>query len=119
MIIRFKRLVKSFGYAGRGLVKIFKEEQNFQIESVATLLVIVAALVIGVTRTDLAILVFTCALVLIMEVINSAVEAISDVLKPKLDTYVKRIKDIVAAGVMLAALTAIIVGCLIFGQYFF
>jgi len=117
-MVSFKRLIKSFGYAGRGLAKVFKEEQNFKIEVLAAFVVILVALTIEVSLVELTVLILAIGLVLVMEVINSAVEAISDVLKPKLDNYVKRIKDIVAAGVMLSALTALAIGCLIFGQYF-
>ncbi len=112
-------MFKSFIYAGRGLFKIFREEQNFKIEIVAALLILTLAVLLSVSWLEAAILVLACALVLVMEIVNSAVEAISDSLKPRLDNYVKRIKDIVAAGVLVAALAAIIVGVLIFSQYFF
>jgi diacylglycerol kinase len=118
-MIRFKRLLKSFSYAGRGLAKVFREEQNFKIEVFAALLVVLAAILVGISFLEAAILALTVGLVLVMEVVNSAVEAISDSLKPRLDIYVKRIKDIVAAGVMIAAITAIVVGSLIFIPYFF
>jgi diacylglycerol kinase len=118
-MIRIKRLAKSFQYAVRGLLKVAEEEQNFRVELTVAAVVIIAALVLKVSRLDLIILILVSALVLIMEIINSAVEAISDALKPKLDIFVKRIKDIVAAGVMVAALTAVVVGCLIFSQYLY
>lgn len=116
-MIRFKRLLKSFAYAGQGFYKVFKEEQNFKIEILAAGLVLAAAWWLKIDGLSVAMLIVVIGLVLIMEIINSAVEAISDVLKPKLDNYVKRIKDIVAAGVMVSAIIAVVVGCLIFGQY--
>lgn len=116
-MIRIKRLAKSWQYAGRGLLKVAKEEQNFRVELAVAAAVMIVALILKVSRLDLIILILVSALVLIMEIINSAVEAISDALKPKLDIYVKRIKDIVAAGVMVAALTAVIIGVIIFSQY--
>lgn len=116
-MIRVKRLGRSFQYAFRGLLKVAKEEQNFQVELIALVLVALLALVLRVSYTDWAILIIVSALVLVMEIINSAIEAISDALKPKLDNYVKRIKDIVAAGVMVTALGAVIVGIIIFSQY--
>lgn len=118
-MIRLTRLLKSFVYAGRGLFKIFREEQNFRLEIIAALLVGALAVLVGVSWLEAAILVLACGLVLVMEIVNSAVEAISDSLKPRLDNYVKRIKDIVAAGVLVAALVAVLVGGLIFSRYFF
>lgn len=116
-MIRIKRLAKSFQYAGRGLFKVVKEEQNFRVELLAATAVIILALMVKVSHLELIILILVSAQVLIMEIVNSAIEAISDALKPKLDIYVKRIKDIVAAGVMVAAITAVIVGLIIFSQY--
>ncbi len=116
-MIRIKRLTKSFQYAGRGLFKIIKEEQNFRVELLAAGVVVVLALFFKISRVEAVVLILVSALVLIMEIVNSAVESISDALKPKIDIYVKRIKDMVAAGVMVAAITAVIVGIIIFSQY--
>lgn len=116
-MIKIKRLVRSFQYAGRGLFKVFKEEQNFKVELTVGVIVVILALILRVDRQDLVVLILVSALVLLMEIINSVIEAISDALKPKLDIYVKRIKDMMAAGVMVAALTAVIIGLIIFSQY--
>ena len=117
-MIRFTRLIKSFVYASRGLAKVWREEQNFKIELLVGLLVIVVAVWLEVDYQDLVILLVLVGLVLIMETLNSVVEMISDVIKPKLDHYVKRIKDMIAAAVMLTAILAVIVGLLIFSHYF-
>jgi len=116
-MIRIKRLAKSFQHAWRGLFKIAKEEQNFRVELGVAIVVMIMALMLRVNRLELVALILVSALVLIMEIVNSAVEAISDALKPKLDIYVKQIKDMVAAGVMMAAVTAVIIGIIIFSQY--
>jgi diacylglycerol kinase len=52
-----------------------------------------------------------------MEILNSAVERVADALKPRIDNYVKEIKDIMAAGVMLASIMSIIAGIFIFLPY--
>ena len=57
-------------------------------------------------------------LVILMEIVNSAVERVTDVLKPRINGYVKEIKDIMAAAVMLASLVALIIGVIIFWPYF-
>lgn len=116
-MIRIKRLAKSFQHAWHGLVKVVKEEQNFRVELGVAVVVMIMALALKVSRIEFIILILVSALVLIMEIVNSAVEAISDALKPKLDIYVKQIKDMVSAGVMMAAITAAIIGIIIFSQY--
>ena len=113
-MISLKRLAKSFIYAGRGLVKIFREEQNFRIEVFVGFLVIVLAFLLSLSFIEIAILIVVIGFVLLMEIMNTLVEAMSDLLKPKLDHYVKIIKDMGAAAVMLSALVAISVGFCIF-----
>ena len=63
-------------------------------------------------------LILIIGLVFLMELINSAVERVTDVLKPRIDNYVKEIKDIMAAAVMLASIVSIIIGLIIFIPYF-
>ncbi|MFH1412682.1 MAG: diacylglycerol kinase family protein [bacterium] len=116
-MIRIKRLFKSFIYAWRGLVKVLREEQNFKIEIFAGIVVIVLAIWSGFSYLELTILIIVIGLVLLMEVINSAVELISDILKPKLDHYVKIIKDMVATAVLIASLIAVSAGLILFGHH--
>lgn len=117
-MIRFKRLLKSFKYAGKGLIKTFKEEQNLRMQSIIGLVAVLLGWYFGIKRLEWAMLLFVISLVLLMEIGNSAVERIADVLKPRLNSYVKEIKDITAAAVMLASLTAFIIGLIIFWPYF-
>ena len=117
-MIKIKRLYKSFAYAFRGLGKTLREEQNLQIQSAAGLVVIILGWYFRIEVEKWLILILVIGLVILMELINSAVERITDVLKPRLDSYVKEIKDIMAAAVMLASVIAIIVGLIIFLPYF-
>jgi len=118
-MISFKRLWKSFGYALKGLTKAFKEEQNLQIQITVAFVVLVLAAVWDVNRFEWIILVLVIGLVLLMELANSAVERMTDILKPRLDHYVKEIKDITAAAVMVASLVAVVVGIMVFWPYLF
>jgi diacylglycerol kinase len=117
MFANWKRLSKSFVYASRGLTKVVREEQNFRLELLAGFLVLILALVLQVTRQELAILILAIGLVLCLEIVNSVAELISDAIRPKLDHYAKTIKDVVASGVLLASITALIIGIVIFSQY--
>ena len=117
-MVKIKRIVKSFNYAFRGLVKTFREEQNLKIQTIAGLIIIILAWYFQISRLEWLILILVIGLVILMEIINSAVERITDVLKPRINSYVKEIKDIMAAAVMLASLLAVIVGLIIFWPYF-
>ena len=116
-MIKIKRLYKSFIYAFRGLGKTLKEEQNLQIQSIVGLVVIILGWYFRIEVEEWLILIVVIGLVILMELVNSAVERITDVLKPRLDSYVKEIKDIMAAAVMLASVIAVTVGLIIFLPY--
>ena len=118
-MIKPTRLLKSFRYAIKGFLKTFKEEQNLKIQSLTALVVVGAGLYFGITKTEWLFLIFVIGLVMLMELANSAVERIADVLKPRISDYVKEIKDIMAAAVMLASLVSVIIGLIIFWPYVF
>ena len=116
-MIKIGRLFKSFRYAIKGIIKTFKEEQNLKIQTLFGLIVLVFAWYFHVSRIEWAILFLTIGLVVLMEIANSAVERVTDMLKPRISTYVKEIKDIMAAAVMTASIVAIIIGLIIFWPY--
>lgn len=113
-----KRLIKSFLYAFRGVLKSWREEQNLQLQTLAALVMISLGWYVGISAAEWSALVIVISLVLITEMANSAVERITDVLKPRINGYVKEIKDIMAGAVMLASVAAIIVGAIVFIPYF-
>jgi diacylglycerol kinase len=117
-MLNLKRLAKSFIYSFRGLAKIFREEQNLRIQALAAILVIIISWLLEIRRLDWCILLIVIFTVVLMEIVNSAVERIADVLGPRLNNYIKEIKDITAAAVMLASLAAAVIGLIILGPYF-
>lgn len=116
-MINIRRLRKSFTYASRGLVKIFREEQNLRIQFIVSLFVIALAWSLGVSRVEWAVLVLAIGIVVLMEIVNTAAELISDVLKPRINGYVKEIKDVMAAAVMMSSIMAVVIGIIIFWPY--
>jgi len=116
-MINFRRLFKSFQYALKGLIKTYKEEQNLKVQTFIGIVVLITAWSYRISHFEWCLLILAISLVLIMELVNSAVERVTDVLKPRINTYVKEIKDIMAAAVMLSSFTAIIIGLIIFIPY--
>ncbi len=113
-MIRLGRLLRSFGYAVKGLTKVFREEQNLKIQSILSLITIILGIYFRINAYNWTLLFLVIGLVLITEITNSAVERITDVLKPRINSYVKEIKDIMAAAVLLSSLAALAVGAIIF-----
>jgi len=118
-MIKFKRLFKSFSYARKGFIKTWKEEQNLQIQSIIAFFVFFLAYYLGLNRMEWILIILLSGLVILMELANSAVERIADVLKPRINSYVKEIKDISAAAVLISSFIALIVGIMVFWPYFF
>ncbi|MFH2136713.1 MAG: diacylglycerol kinase [Patescibacteria group bacterium] len=112
------RLIKSFHYAGRGLLRVFREEQSFRVQLVAGFVVLILALVFNIKVWEAVALLLVIMIVLVLELINSVFERVVDVLKPRMHPYVETVKDIMAAVVLLSSLGAILIGILILGPYF-
>jgi len=116
-MISIQRLFQSFIYAFRGLVKTFREEQNLRIQTAAAVAVVVAAWYFGVSRIEWCVLTLAIGMVALTEIVNTVLELVTDVLKPRINGYVKIIKDVMAAAVMMSSIAAAIVGIIIFWPY--
>jgi len=114
--MNLKRLRRSFKYAWAGLMENHRREQNFRIQLVVTIFVLVLALLLDVDWLRMTILLITCAYVLSLEMINSGLERYIDKLTPQKDERIGRIKDILAGAVLLAAIFAVLIGIVVFYQ---
>ncbi|MFA5188454.1 MAG: diacylglycerol kinase [Patescibacteria group bacterium] len=113
-MIKLRRLLKSFKYALAGLGKVFWEEQNFRLDLIIALIIILLAIYLEIAAWEFIILILIISLVLILEIINSIIERLLDLLKPRIHQYVKDIKDMTAAVVFVGALASVLIGILIF-----
>ena len=116
---RIKQFSRSISYAFRGLKYTVKNEKNFQNELFIGFLVVLAMIYFQTTRTETVVLIIIIMAVLIMELLNTIMERVVDILKPRVHPYARLIKDLMAASVLVAALLAVIVGLLIFLPYVF
>lgn len=111
------RIIKSFGHAWHGMCKAIREEGNIRIQIFVGLVVIILGIRFRITKLEWLALAFAISSVILMELINTVIERVADVLKPRIDTYVKEIKDLAAAAVLFAALVAIAIGLAVLGPY--
>ncbi|MEK6205863.1 MAG: diacylglycerol kinase family protein, partial [Amylibacter sp.] len=88
-----------------------------RIHLLATVLVLISAWVLDVSRQDWLWLILAIALVWISEAVNTAIEYLCDVVSPEISENVKRTKDIAAGVVLIAAFAAVIIGISVFGTY--
>jgi diacylglycerol kinase len=105
----------SFRHAFRGWWYVIRTQRNAWIHAVITTLVLLVAWWLHLPLRDWAVLFLTIALVWTAEFINTALEAVVDLASPQQHPLAKVGKDVGAAAVLIAALTAVLVGLLILG----
>ena len=110
----FKKVVRSFRFAFRGVGVLFREEHNAWVHLLATILVVAAGFFFQISLTEWALVAFAIGLVFAAEILNSALERVCDVVQPEQDRRIRDIKDLCAAGVLLCALAAAAIGLIIF-----
>lgn len=114
---RFEEFKKSLRHAMRGLKYVITHEKNFQNEIVIGLIVVLAMIYFEITRAEMIVLFLVIAGVMAMELFNTVVERVVDILKPRIHPYARLIKDLMAAGVLISSILAVIIGLLIFVPY--
>jgi diacylglycerol kinase len=109
------RFLRSFGFAFAGLVHLFRTQRNARVHVAVAAVACAAAAWAGIGRAEWAVLVLTIAGVLVLEALNTAIEAIVDLASPRYHPLAKAAKDVAAGMVLLAAIAAGVVGLLILG----
>lgn len=104
----------SFTYAWKGLHIAAREEFNFKAHLALGATAIFLGLFFRISITEWLFVIGTIGVVLTAELFNTALEELCDMLKPTHDPHVAKIKDLAAAAVFVAAIAALVVGCIIF-----
>ncbi|HQF56893.1 MAG TPA: diacylglycerol kinase [Candidatus Magasanikbacteria bacterium] len=115
--MNLKRLGNSFQDAWKGIVFVFRNEQNFRIQIFVSFLVFLLVWYFPLSKGELIVIILLVFFVLILELLNSAVERLADVLKPRLSYQIKIVKDIMAAIVFITTIASVIIGGIIFWPY--
>lgn len=114
MPIKLRRLIQSFKYAGKGIYYALKEEQNMKIHFLLSLVVLIFAFIFRISAYEAIVLVLVISFVVAMEMINTVLERVMDIIKPRMHPYAKHIKDMLAAVVLIGAFASALVGLIIF-----
>ena len=110
-------LRNSFRYALRGLRHTFRTQQSFRIQVLAAAVVVACLPLLQVSIRDAVILIVMTAAVLVLELINTVVEHLTDLVSARLSPVAQAVKDTMAAAVFVASIVALVVGVLIFWPY--
>jgi undecaprenol kinase len=116
-IVNWRSFQNSVKYAFSGLKYAYSHEQNFRIQTAIALLVFILMGIFDMERRDIFILILIIGSIMVLELINTAMEHFLNVVEPKIHILAKAIKDVMAAAVLIASICAVILGAMIFWPY--
>ncbi|MBP7219476.1 MAG: diacylglycerol kinase family protein [Paludibacteraceae bacterium] len=114
MNIFLQKQARSFRNAFRGIVVAIQQETHCKIHLLATIAVIVLGILLHIALNEWIVIFICIAMVWCLELINTAIENIVDMVSPKRQERARNIKDIAAGAVLFAAICSVIIACLIF-----
>ena len=105
---------ESFKFAFRGLWFLFKEEHNARIHFIAAVVAIALGILLKIEIREWSLLAVVIGLVIITELVNTAIETLSDIIDPEWNAKIMKAKDYAAAAVLISAVVSVVIAGLIF-----
>lgn len=113
-----KARLRSFVFAGEGILFFFRYEHNAWIHLAATVIVLLGGWYYALAPFEWVAVLMAIGMVIVTEIINTSVEKIMDHLSPEISPAVKVIKDLASGAVLVAAVMALVIGLIIFIPHF-
>ncbi|MFR3060694.1 MAG: diacylglycerol kinase family protein [Holdemanella porci] len=107
-------MTKSFGYAFEGIFTCIRKERNMKIHCIMAVLVVIAGIILKLSPVEWCICLGLFGLVMALELVNTAVESVVDLVTSEYKPLAKIAKDTAAGAVLIAAIMAAIAGLIIF-----
>jgi diacylglycerol kinase len=114
-MINGRKVLRSFRFAGQGIIDLFRYENNAKVHLLIAGLVIGSGFWLELNRIEWAIILTQIGLVWAAEAINTAIEKLCDFVSPGLHPQIKVIKDMSSGAVLILAITAVIAGAVVLG----
>ena len=108
-----KNRLKSMQHAANGIYLLLRNEPNAKIHLICAILVIILSLLVELSIFEWSLIAFAIGMVFISEAFNSAIENLSDIVSPDYNEKIKVIKDLSAGGVLISAIAAVAIACLV------
>lgn len=112
-----KQRLKSFQYAGQGLITFLRTQPNAWIHVVATIMAIILGILFSLNRIEWVCIILAIGMVWVAESFNTALEFLADEVTQEKRELIGKAKDVAACGVLCASITALLIGIVIFGPY--
>jgi diacylglycerol kinase len=110
------KFIKSVPHAFRGILTLIKSENNFRIHLLAVVVVVIVGLEMDLTEGEWLAIILTMGGVLALEAVNTAIEAVVDLVSPEFHPLAKKAKDVAAGAVLLFVFAALAVAGVILGN---
>lgn len=112
-----RKFLESLRYALEGIAYCIKTQRNMKIHFVFAMIALIAGIILQISKLEYIIIIMVITMVFVCEIFNTAIEKAVDTTTQEYHPIAKIAKDVAASAVLVAALNAVIVGCLIFGRY--
>ncbi len=110
----YKKRMLSFKYAFQGVATLFRETPNAVIHLILAIAAILMGFLFSISTAEWLAVTVIIGLVLALEAVNTSIETLADLVSKERNATIKKVKDLAAAGVLLAAMAALAVGVLVF-----
>ncbi len=114
---QMKAFFRSFLYAINGILASWKEQRNLKVQSIVAVITIGAGFLFEITVVEWCLVLFAIALVISLEMVNSAIEGLVDLVTHEHSDLAGKVKDVAAGAVLFASVIAVIIGVMIFRPY--
>jgi diacylglycerol kinase (ATP) len=108
------KFIRGFGYAFNGLLHAAKTQLNFRVHLVCAVIAMALGYALHISTAEWLWISLCIGMVLLTELINTAIELLVDLVSPEYNEKAGRIKDMCAAAVLITAITALVIGGVIF-----
>ncbi len=115
--MRTRNFLHSIKHAIQGVAYVFRNEQNFRIQLVVSVLASMSSVLLPLKGSERIVVMLLIIFILVLELVNSAIEKFTDIVKPRLHDQVGVVKDIMAATVLISSAGAAMLGIIIFYPY--
>ena len=109
-----KKLIRSFGYAFKGVVYAAATQLNFRVHLVCAIIAVFAGYALHISNSEWLWIILCIGMVLVAELFNTVIEFLTDLVSPEYNKKAGLVKDMSAGAVLIIAITALIIGLIIF-----
>jgi diacylglycerol kinase (ATP) len=108
------KFIRGFGYAFKGLWHAAKTQLNFRVHLLCAIIVVLLGFALRISAAEWLWVSLCIGMVLLTELINTAIELLVDIVSPDYNEKAGRVKDMCAAAVLVTTITALVIGLVIF-----